>query len=469
MSRYSEVLESIFTSEQKYTVLQLIKALIDAVAQLAGHTVTNVSVSQTTPHQGEPTTVTLTLSFDDNTTTNLTFTVPSGVQGIQGATGPQGEQGVGIRSCNVVQQSDDRFAIEFTLDDSTVIGTDWITLPEGPQGPQGETGATGATGPQGPQGETGATGPQGPVGPQGPQGETGATGATGPQGPQGETGATGPQGPQGPAGADGMTIVEASGNFVTDRDAIIAAWPKVIYHEGRVYLYPFRYDANNDTYYMFNINFDTSYGVYNIRQINFRDNFTSYYASTITVAEVPGGFGSGDLIVGDTYGNISRLQHGTAGQVLAMNSGGTAPEWQTPSGGGSGSSLYRHDITINDCSYNAKENGTNLFTANRTTNITLRIITNSATSLANQTLQDLFHGNITGVFVISAAFTGHSDASRIDTDSYCTFAPISIQDSYDVEQMLSIQYVDGERSDSIMVLYFDAPSRLINSDTVTAL
>ena len=141
MSSYSQVLKSIFTGGQEYTVLQLIKALINAVEQLAGHTVVDVSVSQTYPSQGEPTTVTLALSFDDDTTTNLSFTVPAGRQGIQGATGPQGEQGVGIRDCNIVQLSDDRFEIEFTLTDNTTIGTGWITLPEGPQGPQGATGA----------------------------------------------------------------------------------------------------------------------------------------------------------------------------------------------------------------------------------------------------------------------------------------------------------------------------------------
>ena len=82
MSRYSEVLESIFTSENKYTVLQLLKALIDAVAELAGHTVTDVSLTQSTAVQGLPTTVHLTFSFDDDTSETFDVTVPSGTQGI---------------------------------------------------------------------------------------------------------------------------------------------------------------------------------------------------------------------------------------------------------------------------------------------------------------------------------------------------------------------------------------------------
>ena len=171
MSRYSEALESIFTSEQKYTVLQLIKALIASTEELAGHTVVDSEVTQTTPVAGQPTTVSVVLTFDDDTTKTLTVTVPAGAQGIQGetgATGPQGPQGE--------------------------------TGATGPQGPQGETGATGPQGSKGDTGATGAQGPQGETGATGPQGPKGDTGATGAQGPQGETGATGPQGPKGDTG-----------------------------------------------------------------------------------------------------------------------------------------------------------------------------------------------------------------------------------------------------------------------------
>ncbi len=76
----------------------------------------------------------------------------------------------------------------------------------GSQGPQGETGPAG---PQGPTGNTGASGPAGPTGIQGPKGEQGNTGPAGPAGADstvpGPTGPIGPQGitgPQGPAGAD---------------------------------------------------------------------------------------------------------------------------------------------------------------------------------------------------------------------------------------------------------------------------
>jgi hypothetical protein len=48
--------------------------------------------------------------------------------------------------------------------------------------------------------------------------------------------------------------------------------------------------------------------------------------STVTTA--------GDVIYGTGSAAVTRLGIGTAGQVLTVNSGATAPEWKTPSGGG---------------------------------------------------------------------------------------------------------------------------------------
>jgi hypothetical protein len=53
---------------------------------------------------------------------------------------------------------------------------------------------------------------------------------------------------------------------------------------------------------------------------------TNSMATAITTA--------GDIIKGTGSGTFSRLGIGTAGQVLAVNSGATAPEWQTVSSGG---------------------------------------------------------------------------------------------------------------------------------------
>ena len=43
---------------------------------------------------------------------------------------------------------------------------------------------------------------------------------------------------------------------------------------------------------------------------------------------------AGDLIYGTAADTVARLGIGTAGQVLQVNSGATAPEWATPAGGG---------------------------------------------------------------------------------------------------------------------------------------
>jgi hypothetical protein len=58
---------------------------------------------------------------------------------------------------------------------------------------------------------------------------------------------------------------------------------------------------------------------------------TNSMATAITTA--------GDTLYGTGAGTFSRLGIGTAGQVLQVNSGATAPEWATPAGGGGFTSL----------------------------------------------------------------------------------------------------------------------------------
>jgi hypothetical protein len=48
---------------------------------------------------------------------------------------------------------------------------------------------------------------------------------------------------------------------------------------------------------------------------------------------------AGDLLYATAADTVTRLGIGTASQVLAVNSGATAPEWVTPAGGGSNWSL----------------------------------------------------------------------------------------------------------------------------------
>ena len=59
--------------------------------------------------------------------------------------------------------------------------------------------------------------------------------------------------------------------------------------------------------------------------------------STVTTA--------GDVIYATGSSTVSRLGLGTAGQVLTVNTGATAPEWKTPSGGSSGPTFKAYRAT----------------------------------------------------------------------------------------------------------------------------
>lgn len=140
-------------------------------------------------------------------------------------------KGGSLSSVSLSQPTATTAVLTFHFADGTSLDSPALTLPQGPQGIQGV---------QGPQGETGPQGPQGPQGEQGEKGDDGtsvriladATSCTqlgdgyidasghlqvltnlNPRtftdaglirGPQGETGATGPQGPQGPQGIQGV-------------------------------------------------------------------------------------------------------------------------------------------------------------------------------------------------------------------------------------------------------------------------
>lgn len=48
---------------------------------------------------------------------------------------------------------------------------------------------------------------------------------------------------------------------------------------------------------------------------------------------------AGDLLIGTADDTVGRLALGTAGQVLTVNAGATAPEWAAPAGGGGGAAI----------------------------------------------------------------------------------------------------------------------------------
>lgn len=253
-----------------------------------------------------------------------------------------------LSSVSISQPTSDTAILTFVFADGSTLASPTLSLPAGPQGPQGVQGPQGPQGVKGPKGDTGAQGPKGDdgtsvriladadactqlgdgyidangdlqvltslspktftnaghiQGPQGPQGEQGIQGIQGPQGIQGEQGIQGPAGQNGTNGTNGTDGVSITNVSVNASNHLIV---------------------------------------------------TLSSGSTIDAGEiqVSGGMSNpmtsqGDVIIGGASGTPTRLAKGTAGQVLTMNSGATAPEWQTPSGGGGGGTqLYKHSISI---------------------------------------------------------------------------------------------------------------------------
>lgn len=88
----------------------------------------------------------------------------------------------------------------------------------------------------------------------------------------------------------------------------------------------------------------------------------------------------GDIIYGGSSGTPTRLAKGSAGQVLTMNSGATAPIWSTPSGG-SGveeiSTQYIRITSLNAGTYKLTYNGTKYIYYNGTSSTSTHTVTGS--------------------------------------------------------------------------------------------
>jgi hypothetical protein len=220
----------------------------------------------------------------------------------------------------------------------------------GQQGPAGNDGATGLTGPQGATGLRGAIGAQGPagndgaIGQQGLAGNDGATGATGAQGPagadglpgldgpqglQGPTGQTGPAGPQGIPGAAGVGIAQTlsftSPNLVLSDNGGSIDLTDIINatHTG---------DVTGATALTITTNAVTTDKILDNNVTDAKIVAVSASKLTGTVGIANGGtnittYTQGDILYATSATELTKLPAGTAGQVLTMNSGATAPEW----------------------------------------------------------------------------------------------------------------------------------------------
>jgi hypothetical protein len=143
---------------------------------------------------------------------------------------------------------------------------------------------------------------------------------------------------------------------------------------------------------------------------------------------------AGDLIYGTAADTVARLGIGTASQVLAVNSGATAPEWVTPAAGG-GKVLQ----VVNATYATTVNNATNVFAD---TGLTATITPSSATSkvlvIVNQTGLRRVTGNaesavmvnlLRGATEIISEFAGLAGYTNSSLENRVATASISYQDS----------------------------------------
>ena len=350
--------------EDKGPLMKWLKAVESALDNASLSTVQLITLSDTQ--------VRLSFVFADGSTVlSPTITLPQGPQGIQGLQGPQGPQGPqGERGATGAQgpKGDDGTSVRIlpSADDCIQYGDGYIdndghlqvlvslspkTFEDAGQirGPQGETGATGATG----NGiaSVAKTGTSGLVDTYTITYTNGNT-----------TTFTVTNGQNGADGADGISFVTYGTSTYADVTAILTAGtlPACLYNND---LYTFQYTMNvgglGAQSYLFacvkylRLNYITvsENGTWSSNYFDLQESLELGYIPDGTIAKILG-FDSngllkketltsmsnpmtaqGDVIYGGASGTPTRLAKGTAGQVLTMNSGATAPEWQTPSGG----------------------------------------------------------------------------------------------------------------------------------------
>jgi hypothetical protein len=99
---------------------------------------------------------------------------------------------------------------------------------------------------------------------------------------------------------------------------------------------------------------------------------------------------TGDTIYSSSGTTPARLGIGTAGQVLTVNSGATAPEWATPAGGGGGKVLQVLNLSLDSPATTSSATPSS-------TGLSLSITPSSATS------KILIFGSINGLLTTSGS------------------------------------------------------------------
>jgi len=136
----------------------------------------------------------------------------------------------------------------------------------------------------------------------------------------------------------------------------------------------------------------------------------------------------GDIIYGGSSGTPTRLSKGTAGQVLTMNSGATAPQWSNPTAGGISWSAVTTDTTM------AIDTGS---LANKGTLLTLTL---PATSAVGKTVR--VAGMNTGLWKIAQASNQYIKFGNLSTTTG-TGGSLSSTQAYDAVELVCIEADKG--------------------------
>ena len=136
----------------------------------------------------------------------------------------------------------------------------------------------------------------------------------------------------------------------------------------------------------------------------------------------------GDIIYGGYSGTPTRLSKGTAGQVLTMNSGATAPQWSNPTAGGISWSAVTTDTTM------AIDTGS---LANKGTLLTLTL---PATSAVGKTVR--VAGMNAGLWKIAQGANQYIKFGNLSTTTG-TGGSLSSTQAYDAVELVCIEADKG--------------------------
>ena len=172
---------------------------------------------------------------------------------------------------------------------------------------------------------------------------------------------------------------------------------------------------------------------------------------------------SGSILYGSNQNEYSQLAIGTAGQVLTVNSGATAPEWAAASGGGGGSQTLFNTIAVSGQSNVVADATTDTLTLvgaggmTITTNAGTDTVTftsaDTNTQLTTEEVQDIVGGMLTGNTETNITVTyqdadGTIDFAATDTNTQLT--------QEQVEDYAGALVATGGTKTGIAVTYDDA-------------